>query len=167
MLTEAPTTPRRVVETLLLDLEERRKLLLMAQARYGISKDQAEDLLQDVAVDLLRQRQVVRRPHAYLRAVLRFRCSHYVRAQRSHGEIEPVREDILETGTGTPEVDLDQQVFLRQALHLISPTCRKVLKARYFEGQSLKASAARITLAYSGITKTISRCLKRLRACLA
>ena len=63
--------------------------------------------------------------------------------------------------------DLDQRVFLRQAIQLLSPTCRRLIKARYIEGHSLKDSADRMPLAYSGITKTISRCLKRLRACLA
>jgi RNA polymerase sigma factor (sigma-70 family) len=154
-----------VVETLFLESEERRALLRIAQSRYRISKDRAEDLLQDMAVDLLNQRQSVRKPRAYLHSVFRLRCSRYGRA-RSNRETTPLAEEFADTGPGASVADLDQRVYLRQAIQFLSPTCRKLLKARYIEGHTLKESADRIALAYSGITKTISRCLKRLRACL-
>ncbi len=167
MSSEAPTTARKVVETLFLDSEERCVLLRIAQSRYRISKDRAEDLLQDMAVDLLRQRQSVRRPRAYLHSVFRLRCSRHGRPPWSDRETVLFAEEFADTGPGASVADLDQRVYLRQAIQLLSPSCRKLLKARYIEGRSLKESADRIALAYSGITKTISRCLKRMRACLA
>jgi RNA polymerase sigma factor (sigma-70 family) len=167
MLTEAPTTAREVVETLLLSSEERCLLLRIAQGRYRISKDSAEDLLQDIAVDFLGQRQSVRQPRAYLHSVFRLRCSRLTRAPRSDRETVPLAEELADTGPGASVVELDRRLYLRQGIQLLSPTCRKLLKARYIEGHSLRESADRIALAYSGITKTISRCLKRLRACLA
>ena len=164
MSTEAPTTTRQVVETLLLDSGERNALLRIARSRYHIAKDRAEDLLQDLAVDLLRQRQYVRRPRAYLHAVFRVRCSRQWRPPELSGEIP---EELAAMESGILVAELDRRVSLRQALQLISAPCRKLLRARYIEGQSLRASAERMTLAYSGITKTINRCLKKLRACLA
>ena len=164
MLTEAPTTTRQVVETLLLDSEERNALVRIARSRYHMTRDRAEDLLQDLAVELLRQRQLVRRPRAYLHAVFRLRCSRQWRPPEVSGEIP---EELGAMESGVLVAELDRRVSLRQALQLISTACRKLLSVHYIEGQSLKASAERMTLAYSGITKTINRCLKKLRACLA
>ena len=54
-----------------------------------------------------------------------------------------------------------------QALEEISAGCRKLLFAYYFEGKSLREAADATARAYSGVWKTIDRCLKKLRQCLA
>jgi RNA polymerase sigma factor (sigma-70 family) len=162
MSVEMPETAREVAETLLLDPEERAKLLGMAERRYGLSRDVAEDLLQETAVELLGQRQYVQKPRGYLYAVFRFRCWRYLKLQRVNPELTV--EELPEQASPPPEIV--QQVILWQALGSVSPGCRKLLAARYLEGQSLREAALSMMLAYSGITKTISRCLQKLRACL-
>ena len=83
MSSEAPQTTRQVVETVLLDPQERHKLVGFAHNRYGISSQEAEDLLQDTALELLRQRQYVQKPRAYVYAVFRARCSRHTASDRS------------------------------------------------------------------------------------
>lgn len=166
MAVDAPITPRQVVETLLLDSNERSGILRFAQSRYGIPLNEAEDLLQDTAVQLLSQQRSVRKPRAYLRAVFRIRCRMYLGSRLVNRDMLPIAEDDVDTLTSNPEDDQDQGIALRQAFAYISSACRRLLVARYMEGQNLKETADRMALASSGITKTISRCLKRLRACL-
>jgi RNA polymerase sigma factor (sigma-70 family) len=166
MSVDAPLTPRQVVENLLLDSNERCGFLRFAQTRYGIAWDVAEDLLQDTAVQLLNQQRSVRKPRPYLYAVFRIRCRAYLSSRPVTPGMLPVSEDSLDTLAGGLEYEQDQRVALHQALAYISAACRRLLAARYMEGQSLREAAQRMTLAYSGITKTLTRCLKRLRACL-
>jgi RNA polymerase sigma factor (sigma-70 family) len=166
MSVEAPLTPRQVVEKLLLDSNERCILLRLAQTRYGIPGDEAEDVLQDTTVQLLRQQRSIRKPRAYLCAVFRMRCRIYLSSRPVNLGVLPNSGDSLDTLAGGLEDDQNQRIALHQALAHISSACRRLLAARYMEGQSLREAAQRMTLAYSGINKTLARCLKRLRACL-
>ncbi len=160
MSAEVRQTAREVAETLLLESEERGKLLGLARRRYGIPLDAAEDLLQETAVELLQQRQYVQQPRAYLYAVFRFRCFRYLSRQHA-------TRDRPEDAPDASHEEIHQQILVWQALEKVSPSCRRLLAARYLEGQSLREAALTVALAYSGVMKTISRCLQRLRACLA
>src|SRR5262245_42065986 len=164
MSSEAPQTTRQVVETVLLDPHERQKLVGFAHNRYGISSQEAEDLLQDTALELLRQRQYVHKPRAYVYAVFRARCSRHPSLSHRSDRL-PAADELVEEGSPAEEV-LHSKLTVRQALGTVSSSCRKLLAAYYIQGQSLKEAAATMSLAQSGVTKTIGRCLKRLRACL-
>jgi len=61
---------------------------------------------------------------------------------------------------------MHRQVALRQALGEISTSCRRLLAAYYVEGQSLREAAEIFTLTYTNVSKTINRCLRRLRQCM-
>jgi RNA polymerase sigma factor (sigma-70 family) len=166
MSVEATQTPRQVVQSLLLNPEERCRLLAFARNRYGILREAAEDVLQDTAVQLLAQQRRVRKPRPYLYSVFRIRCRRYLGSSRFYTDAIPILDESLEVPGNGPEPDTDRGVALRQGLAHISSACQKLLAAHYIEGCSLKETADRMTLAYSGITKAIARCLKRLRACL-
>ncbi len=161
-----PLTPRQVVESLLLDSDERCRLLGFAGSRYGIRREAAEDVLQETAVQLLAQRQRVRNPKAYLYSVFRIRCRRYLGSSLRYSNATGIPNGPLEVPANDPEADSGRSIALREGLVRISLACRKLLAAHYIEGCSLRETAERMTLAYSGITKAISRCLKRLRACL-
>ncbi len=163
---EASHTPRQVVETLLLDPGERSRLLSFAQRRYGIRREAAEDVLQDAAVQLLAQRQRVRKPRAYLFTVFRIRCRRYLGSSLRYSNATQLPDESLDFSDDDQETAAGRSIALREGLVRISSACRKILAAHYIEGCSLRETAERMTLAYAGITKAISRCLKRLRACL-
>jgi RNA polymerase sigma factor (sigma-70 family) len=166
MSMEALQTPRQVVETLLLDPGERSRLLSFAQRRYGIRREAAEDVLQDAAVQLLAQRRRVRKPRAYLFSVFRIRCRRYLGSSLRYSDAVPLPDESFGFPDHDQETDAGRSIALHEGLVRISSACRKILAAHYIEGRSLRETAERMTLAYSGITKAISRCLKRLRACL-
>jgi RNA polymerase sigma factor (sigma-70 family) len=167
MEVEAPPSGRDVVEAVSLDGRERSKLTGYAQSRFGIGKEDAEDLLQDTFVELLRQRIYVRNPEAFLFAVFRRRCQGYAAARRASREVfseSTAAPDVTQHPHG-PET-LDHQVALRQALGGISSACRRLLCAFYIEGRSLREAADTLAVTEWGVSKTINRCLRRLRACM-
>jgi RNA polymerase sigma factor (sigma-70 family) len=163
----APRTPRQVAEEVLLDPQRRAKLMRYAQTRFGIGVSDAEDILQETALRLLRQRGLVHKPDGFFFASFRASCARFLDARRSSftrlrgtvGEDESIPDPC-----GSDEID--RQLALRQALGGISVTCRRLLSAYYAEGLSLSEAAAGFTLTYAVVSQRIHRCLKRLRACL-
>ena len=164
---EAPQTTRQVVETVLLDPHERHKLMAFAYARFGIVQQDAEDLLQDTALELLRQRHYVHSPQGYLFTVFRMRCVRFFRDRKASGVTVEIKETMLDPASHPAELEKsDKTLAVRQALCRISSVCRKLLASHYIEGKSLRETAADLARASSGVGNTISRCLKSLRACL-
>ena len=163
---EVPTSSRQALEAVLLDESKRGKLFAYARSRFGIGAVEAEDLLQETALELLRYRSYVRSPEGFLFTVFRSRCMRFVGACQSRRRVlaGPPTEDT--PASGTPE-RTDRQLALRQALDEVSSACRKLLCAYYVEGRSLREAASVMSLEYSSVGKTISRCLQRLRKCLA
>jgi RNA polymerase sigma factor (sigma-70 family) len=164
---EAPQTTRQVVETVLLDPHERHKLAAFAYVRFGIGKQDSEDLLQDTALELLRQRHYVHSPQGYLFTVFRMRCVRFFRDRKASGVTVEIKETMLDPASHPAELEKsDKTLAVRQALCRISSVCRKLLASHYMEGKSLRETANSMTRASSGVGNTISRCLKSLRACL-
>ncbi len=164
---ETPPTPRQVAEAVLLDPGRRSKLLGFAASRFGIDRTDAEDLLQETALVLLRQRGYVRHPDGFVFIAFRARCARFLEARRR-------RLELYRAGTPQDEAiphpwgpaRIDREIALREALNGISSSCRRLLSAHYVEGQSLNEAARGLTLSYSVVSKRISRCLERLRAWL-
>jgi RNA polymerase sigma factor (sigma-70 family) len=164
---EAPQTTRQVVETVLLDPHERHKLVAFAYARFGIGQQDSEDLLQDTALELLRQRHYVHSPQGYIFRVFRMRCVRFFRDRKASGVTVEIKETLLDPASHPEELEKsDKKLAVRQALCRISSVCRKLLASHYIEGKSLQETATDLARAASGVGNTISRCLKSLRACL-
>lgn len=168
MSADAPPTPRQVAEAVLLDERQKGRLFAYAATRFGISREDSEDLLQDTVLELLRYRSYVRSPEGFVFAVFRARCVRFVGTQIAFRGVLAGEDDggACTAGALSPD-QVDSQVALRQALNEVSSSCRRLLSAYYVEGQSLREAARTVSLAYASIAKTISRCLKRLRRCLA
>ena len=166
MSAEAPPTTGQIAEAVLLDPERRRKLFTYASSRFGIDKDDAEDLLQETALELLRYRSLVRSPEGFVFTVFRTRCARFSGARRVSHSVLSEESDLASAPQAEPEV-IDRQLALREAFSEISASCRRILSAYYVEGQSLREAAQTMSLAYSSVAKTLSRCLRKLRECLA
>ena len=166
---ETPSLARSVVETVLLDPEERSKLIGYARIRFGIGRDSAEDLLQETALELLRQRSLVRSPKGFVFTIFHARCSRFLRRTVADRQMfTPSEPEAAPSEPGSPAGEsIDSRLALQEAMEEISPGCRKLLRAYYFEGRSLREAASATARAYSGVWKTIDRCLKKLRQCLA
>jgi RNA polymerase sigma factor (sigma-70 family) len=167
MSAQTPPTAPQEAGALLLDASQRQKLLAYAGSRFGIGAADAEDLLQDTLLELLRKRVQVRSPEGFIFTMFRACCVRHLEASRLTREVfsqETVPPEALPHPAG-PE-GMDRRVALRQALEGISSTCRRLLCAFYIEGQSLREAAYTLDATQFGVSKTINRCLKRLRQCL-
>lgn len=163
----APPPTRQIAEAILLDRARRSKLFAFARTRFGIGSNDAEDLLQETAFELLRHRGYVRSPDGFVFAVFRARCARFVRGAQSHRQMFAGGPCDAEACDPSLPEGVDRHVALREALSEISPSCRRLLAAYYIEGRSLREAARVVSLQYSSVAKTISRCLKKLRKCLA
>jgi RNA polymerase sigma factor (sigma-70 family) len=162
MAAEAPPTTSQIAEAVLLDPERRRKLFTYASAHFGIDKNDAEDLLQETALELLRYRSYVRSPEGFVFTVFRTRCARFSGARRVDHRVFSESSDLA--SAPQPESEgLDRQLALREAFAEISSSCRRLLGAYYVEGQSLREAAQTMSLAYSSVAKTLNRCLRKLR----
>ncbi len=164
---ETPSPARSVVEAVLQDPDERSRLMGYARVRFGIDRDTAEDLLQETALDLLRQRSLVRSPKGFVFTVFHARCSRYLRRNVADRLVFNPAKPQASRAESRDSPTIDSRLALQEALKEISVGCRKLLLAYYFEGRSLREAADVTARAYSGVWKTIDRCLKKLRRCLA
>jgi RNA polymerase sigma factor (sigma-70 family) len=166
---EKPSLARSVVETVLVDPEERLRLIGYARLRFGINRDNAEDLLQETALEVLRQRALVRSPKGFVFTVFHARCSRFLRRHVADRQLfTPSDSEASPKTPDSPACEpIDSRLALQEALEEISPGCRKLLFAYYFEGKSLREAADATARAYSGVWRTIDRCLKKLLQCLA
>ncbi|HZI66998.1 MAG TPA: sigma-70 family RNA polymerase sigma factor [Thermoanaerobaculia bacterium] len=166
---ETPLLGRTAVEGVLSDPAERSRLVAYARTRFGIDSDAAEDLLQETALEVLRQRSLLSSPRGFIFTVFHARCCRFLRHQKARyrvfdrGDCETVEE----APSPSASEGIDSRLTVEQALEEISAGCRKLLLAYYVEGQTLREAADRTALAYSGVWKTITRCLQKLRRCLA
>ncbi len=168
MQPETQLTAREVAEAILVNQQERAKLSAYAHSRFGICPSDAEDLLQETALELLRQRSYVRNPEGFVFTVFRARCGRFIGGQKAKREVFATQPVIVEQMPGPVGANhFDRQLALRQALCFISSSCRLLLCAYYVEGLSLREAARRLSMAYSSVPKTLSRCLKKLRQCMA
>lgn len=162
------STSRQVAEAVLVDGHQRNKLRAYARERFSIPKEDAEDLLQETAVELLRQRLQIENPEGFVFAVFRARCCRFLERDRKANQVfahEPDGCD-LAPAPGTSD-GLDRQVALKEALNVVSASCRRILASYYTEGKSLVETAREMARATSGIGKTFNRCLRYLRRCLS
>jgi RNA polymerase sigma factor (sigma-70 family) len=160
-------TSREIAEAVLQDGEQRSRLVAYARSRFGIDSDDAQDLLQETALELLRHRTIVRSPHGFTFKVFHTRCCRFLQARQANRRVFSSTQEPVETACDTSTLETaDRKLELREVLETISSSCRKILLAYYVEGRSLRETAQAMPLAHSGVWNTINRCLRRLRACL-
>lgn len=168
MSVQTPPTAPEVAGALLFDASQRRKLIGYARSRFGIETEDAEDLLQDTLLQLLRQRTRVTAPEGFLFTVFRLACSRYLTAcSEANAVLTPASASHEHVAHPFGPEGIERRISLREALGGISSNCRRLLSAFYIEGRNLQDTADTLAVAQSGVSKTINRCLRRLRQCLS
>lgn len=162
MSAEAPRSTWQVAEDVLVDPSVRARLRAYGRSRFGISAADADDLLQETALELLHRESYVRSPEGYVFAVFRSRCVRFAAERARSRHLEPVGED-----SGTTEQRVESLLMLREALTELSQRCKQLLCAHYIDGFSFSDAATKFALGYKTYHKALDRCLKRLRKTLA
>lgn len=137
--------------------------------RFAIPPPDGDDLLQQTFLAFIVQRTQVRNPEAWLTATLKNQCRLYWRNRRRN-LCEAVDATLLEElagddGRGPERLELKHD--LDRALGHVPPRCRRLLRARYYEG-CRGAEVARLSgYRASGVYKVINRCIAALTHQLA
>jgi RNA polymerase sigma factor (sigma-70 family) len=163
---ESAKTGAEVAEELAVDTAQQQHLATYARAKFGISGEDVEDLLQETVLELLRTTCVIRRPAGFVFRIFHTRCCLYLERATMRrvatAGAQPEREDLHDPAYEAT----DRKLLLLHGFDRISSSCQRLLRAYYLEGKSLKETAAEVAVAYSGVWNLMTRCLRRLRACL-
>lgn len=129
---------------------------------FDIVQEEAEDVFQEVFarayqhLDRLRDDDAIR---PWLAQTTRRLCIDHARSTRPElmAELEEVAEldAVLE--------NLDEALFVREALERLSPDCREILDRFFARDESYRTISSELGLASGTVASRISRCLGRLR----
>jgi RNA polymerase sigma factor (sigma-70 family) len=102
-------------------------------SHFGIPREDAEDLIQEVMVQLLRKWSTITNPDGWLPGALRNECRMYWRG-RSRRRTVAVDEAILDLIAGAGDSDPERRVMCRGVWRWVEElphNCRELLKMRY------------------------------------
>jgi RNA polymerase sigma factor (sigma-70 family) len=152
-------------ETLEALLESVRPRLKQVLRSYDIPFQDAEDLLQETILELLRKWDTVRHQDAWLVGALRFKCSNYWRSRRAERiQAFDVPALIELAPAQAPEQERREALHdLRRLVRDLDDRHRAVLYLRFGLGLSTAEVALRLGYCASSIRKLSGRSLARLR----
>jgi RNA polymerase sigma factor (sigma-70 family) len=160
----APADPAaETLEELLVKVRPRLKQVLK---KYDIPFQDAEDLLQESFLDLLRKWDTVRAKDAWLVGTLRFKCSDYWKRKRTERVVEAL--DLAELSQVSPPQAPEQErtEVLHDLRHLVRGLDDRHLAILYLRfGLGLSSAEVALRLGYrsSSISKLAARSLARLQ----
>ncbi len=159
---ERSKTGAEVAEVLASDDRLRRRLVAYARARFGIGEEAFEDLFQETFVELMKSSQLIEHADGFVFRLFHVRCCTLIGQSVRRRELAAVVPAWTEREEASPDV----RVLLRQGFSQVSASCRRLLRAYYLEGRSLKETALELAVSSKGVWKLINRCVRRLKACL-
>jgi RNA polymerase sigma factor (sigma-70 family) len=135
--------------------------------RFRLSAPEVEDIMQDVLLELMRYDEPVRDSEALAFRVVHLRSLQVLRYKAVRRE-SPVEDEV---GFGdravTSGVPVELLILVKQTLRQATPACRRLLRAHYLEGRTLKETAATLSYASANNVWTLlDRCVRRLRSVL-
>ena len=151
-------------------LEELRPRLAAVLSSFRVPPDDADDLLQDVLLQFLRKRALIRLPEVWLLGALRNACRMYWRS-RSRRFTTAVDGALLDLVADAAEVPPQESRLLRrnlsQRIARLDWRCRSVLRLRYHLGYEAREVADEMGYSRASIDKVTRRCLEALGRKLA
>ena len=144
------------------DPEQRRKLAAYAWKRLGLSREDADEVIQDTCVDLMHLRQLVRSREGLAFRIFSLHCGKRLRGRRRRPEATGF-EGVF-ARQESRDLPADDRVLLREVFEEMSPTCRRLVLALYLEGTSpLEMARTGRWASPKVISNMTSRCLRKLR----
>jgi len=148
-----------------LDAHLRPRLLKVGQRRFGLTPEEAEDVLQDTFESVFTKRPRVHNMEGYLVASFFNRCCDRLEKRLRQGEREtPLPAEFPDARAATRLVD---GLHVRSAFRLLTPRCRHLIQAYCVFRRSLAETAADAGCTVPAVWKRLNQCMKRMRGCLA
>ena len=147
-----------------LDTRLRPRLLRTGVRRFGLTREEAEDLLQDTFESVFTKRPRVRNMEGYLVGAFFNRCVDRLAERTSRRSREgPLDPNLPDAVTVRQIVD---GVHVRSAFRLLTPGCQQLIHAYCVLRQSLAEAAADAGCTVPAVWKRLNQCMKRMRGCL-
>jgi RNA polymerase sigma factor (sigma-70 family) len=154
-------------------LDRYKRLIYSIPVKYGLATEEATDIFQDVCVELLTELPRLREPRAlprWLAQVTSHKCAHLKRCAKRHPSTAD-RSDSLDAVADTADlteqvlVEIEREQALRDAVTALSPRCRQLIQALFYEASArpYREIARELNLASGSIGFIRGRCLGRLR----
>lgn len=160
-----PRTRLELAETIAAKGDLRRRLEAHLRYRFRLSAPEVEDVMQDVVLELMRYDEPLREAEGLSFRILHLRTLQFLRNKGVRRE-EPIEDDTRTADDwSAPDLQTDVLILLRQTLAQASPACRRLIRAHYLEGKTLKETAETLSYASSNVVWTLlDRCIRRLRS---
>ena len=163
-----PRTPRtrlELAETIAATGDLRRRMEAHLRYRFWLSAPEVDDVMQDVLLELMRYDEPLREAEGLSFRILHLRTLQFLRNKGVRRE-EPIEDDTKTADDlSSPDPHTETHVLLRQTLAQASPACRRLIRAHYLEGKTIKETAEALSYASSQVVWTLlDRCIRRLRA---
>jgi RNA polymerase sigma factor (sigma-70 family) len=159
-------------------LEKYKRLIYSIPTKYGLSRDEATDIFQDVCVELLAELPKLREPRAlpkWLMQVtahrsLRVRDQSKRRQPASTGPDASPMQQVADTSPLSEQIllEVEREQALRDAVATLAPRCRQLVEMLFLETppRSYQEVARTLQLETGSIGFIRGRCLKKLRTAL-
>ncbi|MCK6684100.1 MAG: sigma-70 family RNA polymerase sigma factor [Thermoanaerobaculia bacterium] len=153
-----------MAETLASCREKREPLFGYAHARFGFCRDEAQEILQETLMELMQIQRPIASPDGLVFRIFHLRCVRHLCWKKAQTGSPTVKAEHMTSAASHRRIH--EHLLVRQGFARISRFCRNVLTSHYIDGNSMRETAEQIGRAYSGVSKLISRCLRRLKECL-
>jgi RNA polymerase sigma factor (sigma-70 family) len=153
-------------------VDKYKNLIFSIPIKYGLTRDEAADIFQDVCLKLLSDLKNVRDPQAlpkWIIQVTSHNCFHH-KIKRNRF----VSNDSEDQKTPDPQVEADtleriaqseEEQMIREVLTELSPRCNQLIQMLFFEepSRSYRDIASNLGIAVGSIGIMRQRCIERLR----
>jgi RNA polymerase sigma factor (sigma-70 family) len=147
-----------------LDARLRPRLLNVGERRFGLTREEAEDILQDTFESVFTRRPRVHNMEGYLVGSFFNRCcdrlEQRIRQRRNERVLGPEVPDAVAARR------LVDGIHVRSAFRLLPPGCRRLIRAYCLFRQTLAETAAEAGCTVPAVWKRLNQCMKRMRGCL-
>jgi RNA polymerase sigma factor (sigma-70 family) len=152
-----------------------RNLIFSIPLRYGLSREDATEIFQEVCLTLLNELPRVREPRTLAAWLIRVTARRSLELRRRqagflHSSLNPDRLDVAaEPYAGAEMLErLQRQQMLREAIEGLAPRCRRLIEMLFFTTPALPYEdvAKGLGIAKGSVGFIRGRCLERLRRAL-
>jgi RNA polymerase sigma factor (sigma-70 family) len=148
-----------------LDAALRPRLIALGIRRFRLRREECEDAVQSVFMNVLGQDARVRDPAAYIKASFLNACRNIlVGRKRVSGDAPDC--DLPDPASGALAGRIEAACAVSGAFRRIEPRCRDLIRAYFLEDRPLAETAVRSGYSQKTVWKRINRCLEKLRQCL-
>jgi len=148
-----------------LDATLRPRLIALGIRRFRLRREECEDAVQSVFLNVLGQDARIRDPIAYIKVSFLNACKNLLLSRKRRGGDEP-DSDLPDPESAALAGRIEAACAVSGAFRRIEPRCRDLIRTYYLEDRPLSETAIRSGYSEKTVWKRINRCLEKMRKCL-